>query len=68
LGCRPIREVNHFFSGDSNVFSIKFIGCHWKVCTKIRDPIFLKPKTGTLNKILVGGGGGRKNENQTLKK
>jgi hypothetical protein len=30
LGCRPIREVNNFFSVDSNVFSMNCIRCHWK--------------------------------------
>jgi hypothetical protein len=34
LGCRPTREVN-FFSGDSNVFLLNFIRCHWKVCAEM---------------------------------
>lgn len=41
LGSHPIREVNEFFSGDSNVFSINFNRCHWKVCTKMESRITL---------------------------
>jgi hypothetical protein len=31
------QRNNFFFGGDSNVFSINFIRCHWKVCAKMES-------------------------------